>query len=127
MMKLAHAALWTPDLSGAASFWEACFGATIGAPYHSQRRHGFISRFATLPGGLQIELMTAPWIEAGDGGERQGWDHIAISLGSRVAVDEFAMRSRKLGYLEAEPRETGDGFYEAIVRAPDGTRIEVTS
>lgn len=126
-MKLAHVALWTRDLDEAASFWEACFQATVGAPYHSKRRPGFVSRFATLPGGLRVELMAGPWIEAANADEHRGWDHIAISLGSREAVDDFAARSRERGHLHAEPRETGDGFYEAIVRAPDGTRIEVTA
>ena len=86
-----------------------------------------MSRFATLPGGLQVELMAAHWIEPVDVDEHEGWDHIAISLGSRQPVDDFAARSNERGYLHAEPRETGDGFYEAIIRAPDGTRIEVTA
>lgn len=71
--------------------------------------------------------MTGPWIEIDGAGDRVGWDHIAISVGSRKAVDDFAERSRTMGYLEAEPRETGDGFYEAVMRASDGTRVEITS
>lgn len=126
-MQLAHVALWTRDLDAAVSFWERCFGATVRDPYESRRRPGFVSRFAALPGGLEVELMTGPWVGGGEAGDRAGWDHIAISVGSRAAVDDFAARTRAMGYLEAEPRETGDGFYEAIVRAPDGTRVEITS
>lgn len=122
-----HVALWVPDLDRAAAFWASCFGAEIGEPYRSRRRPGFVSRFATLPGGPRVEIMAAPWIPVGDGdGERQGWDHIALSLGSRAAVDDVAARCERMGVLAAKPRETGDGFYEAVIRAPDGSRIEIT-
>lgn len=122
-----HVALWVPDLEQAAEFWTSCFGAKVGEPYQSRRRPGFVSRFAVLPGGPRVEIMAAPWIPVSDwDGERQGWDHIALSLGSRDAVDMFAARCEQMGVLAAKPRETGDGFYEAIVRAPDGSRIEIT-
>jgi lactoylglutathione lyase len=59
-MKLAHIALWTNDLDAAAAFWRDHFGAAIEALYCSHRQEGFASRFATLPCGLQLELMAAP-------------------------------------------------------------------
>lgn len=126
-MKLAHIALWTRELDAAAVFWQTVFGATVGAPYRSQRRPGFVSRFAVLPGGVQIELMTGPWIDAEPVSERSGWDHVAISLGSQEAVDAMAARCRREGRLVSGPRTTGDGFYEAVLAMPDGTRIEVTA
>jgi lactoylglutathione lyase len=61
-MRIAHVALWTRDLDAAAEFWRRTFQATIGEPYYSQRRHGFVSRFVTLGTGDKIELMTGPWI-----------------------------------------------------------------
>lgn len=134
-MKLAHAALWTTDLDAAAAFWKELFGATVGEPYRSQRRPGFVSRFVSLPTdagaahdeGARIELMTGPWISADPRSPSgSGWDHIAVSLGSRAAVDALAGRCRERGCLVAEPRTTGDGFYEAIVAMPDGTPIEIT-
>ena len=125
---LHHVALWVPDLDQATGFWSSCFGAEIGKPYQSRRRLGFVSCFATLPSGLRVEIMAAPWIAESDmDAERQGWDHIALSLGSRETVDDFAARCEIMGVLAAKPRETGDGFYEAIVRAPDGSRIEITA
>jgi lactoylglutathione lyase len=127
-MKLAHVALWTRDLDGAAAFWETYFGAIVGAPYRSQRRPGFVSRFAELPGAAtRIELMTAPWLEAAATQERPGWDHVAVSVGSAAAVDELAARCAADGRLVSAPRLTGDGYYEAVLAMPDGTRIEVTS
>lgn len=126
-MRLAHVALWTRDLDGAAEFWRTWFGAEIGEPYRSARRVGFVSRFAKLPGGEAIELMTGPWLAESGADESVGWDHIAISLGSEAAVDEMSDRCRAAGVLVSEPRTTGDGFYEAVVAMPEGTRVEITS
>ena len=125
-MRIGHVALWTRDLESAAAFWTRYFGATVGEPYRSQRRPGFISRFVTLPGGGKFELMTGPWIADPSSGERVGWDHVAISLGDAAAVDALAARCESDGCLVSPPRKTGDGFYEAVVAMPDGTRIEIT-
>ena len=127
-MKLAHVALWTVDLDAAASFWENVFGAEVGELYRSARRPGFTSRFVHLPkDGAAIELMTAPWIEAVPDREVTGWDHIAISVCSEREVDELAQRCREIGILSSDPRWTGDGFYEAVIVTPDGSRVEITS
>ncbi|GGP25313.1 VOC family protein [Silvimonas amylolytica] len=127
-MNLAHVALWTRDLDSAAAFWESYFNATVGAPYYSARRLGFVSRFVSLPGcASKIELMTGPWITESEAGDSVGWDHIAISLGSKDEVDRLARICKEDGLLESGPRMTGDGYYEAVIRTTDGTAIEVTS
>ncbi|TQI65307.1 lactoylglutathione lyase [Bosea sp. AK1] len=127
-MKFAHVALWTRDLDGAAEFWRRYFEAEVGSDYRSTRRPGFVSRFAKLPGSeVEVELMTAPWLEARVGGEAIGWDHVAVSLGSREAVDSLAARCEAEDALASKPRMTGDGFYEAVLRMPDGTLVEITS
>jgi lactoylglutathione lyase len=127
-MRLAHAALWTMDIDAAAAFWQRYFGATVGEPYRSTRRVGFVSRFITLPddGGC-IELMAGPWIAAACSDDSVGWDHIAFSLGSAAAVDALAARCAADGVLISAPRTTGDGFYEAVIAMPDGTRVEITA
>lgn len=126
-MRLAHIALWTADLDAAARFWSEHFGAVIGEEYASRNRPGFRSRFARLADGVAIELMTGPWIEGAADGERPGWAHVAISLGSRAAVDAAATRFAAAGLLASGPRLTGDGYYEAVVRAPDGSLIEIVA
>ena len=127
-MRLAHVALWTRDLDGAATFWRHYLGASVGEPYLSRRRPGFVSRFVTLPGGGQIELMTGPWVARPHrGAESVGWDHVAVALGDARAVDELAARCAADGVLVSPPRTTGDGFYEAVLAMPDGTRVEVTA
>jgi lactoylglutathione lyase len=126
-MKLAHIAVWTNDLDAASSFWCEYFSAAIGPLYRSRRQQGFISRFATLPGGLQLELMAAPWVEGGAAKDRLGWAHVALSLESVGAVDAAAARFAAVGLLVSAPRRTGDGFYEAVVQTPEGTLIEIVA
>lgn len=127
-MAIAHVALWTEDLDAAASFWRDYFDGDIGAPYHSQRRQGFVSRFVTLPGGgPKIELMTIGGMAQAPGREHPGWDHIAVSLGDAAAVDRLAARCQADGLLVSAPRLTGDGFYEALIAMPDGTLVEITA
>jgi lactoylglutathione lyase len=126
-MQVAHVGLWTSDLEVAADFWRAYFGAEVGAIYHSQRRPGFVSRFVSLPlGDVKIELMKAHWVEDGQDGDRVGWDHVAICVGDDDLVDRIAARCNVEGCLIAAPRRTGDGFYEAIIRTPDGISVEIT-
>ena len=125
-MRLAHVALWTTDLDAAARFWADHFAADVGEEYVSKNRPGFRSRFARLPDGAALELMTGPWLTGDAEGERPGWAHVALSLGSAEAVDAAAHRFAGLGLLVSGPRKTGDGFYEAVVRAPDGALVEIT-
>ncbi len=125
MMKLTHIALWTTDLEAAARFWRDYFDADVGNRYDSRNRPGFASRFVTLPGeAVRIELMEGPWVTPHPG-EAAGWAHIAYSAGSADAVDALAERFDRDGLLVSKPRTTGDGYYEAVVRSPDGTLIEI--
>ena len=129
-MRFAHVALWTHDLDAAAEVWEKYFGARVGDVYHSKRRPTFKSRFVTLPSDTscpaQIELMSGPWLAGSASMERVGWDHVAISRGSAAAVDALAARCAADRLLISGPRQTGDGFYEAVISMGDGTRIEIT-
>lgn len=128
-MGIAHVALWTRDLARAVAFWESYFGAEAGAPYRSARRPGFESRFLRLGDGAALEIMTGPWlpVEAMPGEEQPGWAHVAVSVGSEQAVQALAARLEEAGLLVSPPRWTGDGFYEAVARDPDGNLVEVTS
>ncbi len=60
-MKLAHVALWTPDLDCAVAFWIRYFNVTSDTTYLSERHAGFASRFVEPPGsGTRIEVMAGP-------------------------------------------------------------------
>ena len=55
------------------------------------------------------------------------WPTFAFALGSEQAVDELTDRLRSDGYAILDgPCRTGDGYYESVVRDPDGNRVELT-
>ncbi|RWB35821.1 MAG: glyoxalase/bleomycin resistance/extradiol dioxygenase family protein [Mesorhizobium sp.] len=127
-MKLAHIALWTKDVEQASAFWSEFFDAEIGERYESRNRIGFVSRFVTLRGsGLKLELMQGPWVEMPADLEHVGWAHIALTFGSREAVDVAAQRFELAGLLVSAARTTGDGYYEAVVNTPEGILIEIVA
>jgi lactoylglutathione lyase len=126
-MPIAHVALWTADLDASTRFWTEHFGAVAGETYVSRNRPGFRSRFLRFADGLAIEIMTGPWIGGTADGERPGWAHLALSLGSEAAVDAAAATFVADGRLVSGPRRTGDGYYEAVVRSPEGALVEITA
>lgn len=126
-MAIAHVALWTDDLDASVRFWVDNFGALAGEEYASRNRPGFRSRFLRFADGAALEIMTGPWIgKAADAAERPGWAHVAVSLGSVEAVDALARRFETEGRLVSGPRRTGDGYYEAVIRSPEGALVEIT-
>ncbi len=127
-MKIAHIALWTRDLAAQQAFWRNMFGGVSNTLYVSKNRPGFQSYFISLPEGPTIELMTLS--ELGDGHNGQeltGWAHIAVNVGEKQDVDALADRAAQSGILVSPPRTTGDGFYEAVIRDPDGNLIELVA
>lgn len=60
-------------------------------------------------------------------GFRKGIAHLAVSVGSKEAVDQLTERLRAAHYtIENEPRTTGEGYYESVVADPEGNYIEIT-
>lgn len=127
-MKLAHIAMWCRDLDRVTAFWVDHLGARAGERYSSIRRPGFVSRFLHFDEGATLELMSLPGLESApaEAGERPGWAHVAVALGSRAAVNSLAERMADGGLLVSPPRRTGDGFYEAVIRDPEGNLVEIT-
>jgi lactoylglutathione lyase len=122
-----HVALWTRDLERLRDFYCRWFGAAHGAPYTSRRREGFTSYFVTFPqGGARLELMAVPGLADAVYGERIGWAHLAVAVGDRAAVNALVASMQAAGLtMRAAPRDTGDGYYEAIVEDPDGNLVEI--
>ena len=133
MPRVDHVAVWTRDLERLRAFYERWFDARAGARYASANRPGFTSYFLAFPdGGARLELMALPTlVDAPDGAAATpplGWAHLALSLGSRDAVDALAARMRDAGVpILSGPRVTGDGYYEAVLRDPDGNLVEITA
>jgi lactoylglutathione lyase len=129
MMRIEHVAVWTRDLERLRAFYERWFGARAGAPYESANRPGFTSYFLAFPdGGARLELMRLPELDDAPAAPAAGYGHLAVSVGSEAAVRALAERMREAGVpLLSGPRWTGDGYFEAVVRDPDGNEVEITA
>jgi lactoylglutathione lyase len=128
-MRIEHLALWTSDIDRIAEFYGTYFGATAGDRYANPAK-GFESLFLKFGDGARLEIMNTSRLDPvkhAPGAERMGLTHLAISVGSKLGVDELTNRLRQDGYEVSDgPRLTGDGYYESVVLDPDGNRIEVT-
>lgn len=59
--------------------------------------------------------------------EALGYNHIAISVGSKESVGEISAKLKKDDYAILEkPRITGDGYYENLFLSFDNLLIELT-
>ena len=127
MLRIEHVALYTADLEAARDFFVRYFHATAGPLYHNPTKQ-FRSYFLTFPsGGARLELMTRPALLPLASAESLGYAHIALSVGSRAEVDTLTERLRRDGYEVLNgPRVTGDGYYESVIAAVDGLKIEIT-
>lgn len=118
--RIEHAAAWVSDLERARAFYRRWFGAIAGPAYSSAKRP-FESCFLSLGNGARLELMKAP-------AESPRMAHIAISLGSREAVDRLIGEMRTAGVtVRGGPRITGEGYYEASVVDTEGNLVEITA
>ena len=127
-MKIAHMALWTQDLEQQARFWVSFFDGKINEKYRSKTNPCFESYFVKIGEEIAIELMTKPGLVGQQpDNNRCGWVHLAISVGGNENVDAVAMQAQKQGILVSGPRTTGDGYYEAVIKDPDGNLIEIVA
>lgn len=114
-----HAAAWVSDLQRASAFYERWFKATAGPMYSSSKRD-FRSRFLSLGSGARLELMASS-------AEAPRPAHLAISVGSREAVDRLVESMAAEGVtIVSRPRLTADGYYEAVIADSEGNLLEIT-
>jgi lactoylglutathione lyase len=53
---------------------------------------------------------------------------VALAVGEVAAVDALATRLAADGIAVIDgPRRTGDGYYECVVRDPEGNRVEIAA
>jgi lactoylglutathione lyase len=122
-----HIGMWVRDLDAAAGFYARYFGARVGALYRNPRK-GFESRFLEFDSGARLELMTRTDVGARSAAELLGLAHVALAVGDEAAVDALAARLRADGVaVDSGPRRTGDGYYECVVRDPEGNRVEIAA
>jgi lactoylglutathione lyase len=61
-------------------------------------------------------------------GEASRSAHLAISVGSRTAVDRLVKEMEAAGVrIVSAPRITGDGYYEAVIADTEGNLLEITA
>lgn len=126
-MRIEHIAIWVRDLENSRAFYEKYFNASSNQKYYNPRT-GFSSYFLSFGDAPRLEIMTRPDISHPDAVEtRLGYAHLAFSVGSKEQVISLTERLRNNGYIVAgEPRTTGDGYFESVVKDPDGNLVEIT-
>ena len=127
-MNLEHVALFVDDLEEMKAFYVRHFGATANNQYHNPRT-GLQTYFLTFDGGARLEIMQRPGTSPRAVGENAlGYTHIAFKLGSVEKVDELTKTLQEDGCpLLSGPRMTGDGYYESVLRDPEGNLIELVA
>lgn len=126
-MHIDHIALWTNNLERMKSFYLTYFECTSNEKYVNEAKK-YASYFITFQSGTRIELMTRTDINEKTYHQMLGYAHIAINMGSEEKVNELTKKMQASGIdVESQPRTTGDGYYESVIRDPDGNRIELTA
>jgi len=126
-VRLEHVGVWVADIDTVAAFHAKYFGAQSSELYRNPRT-GFTSRFLTYGGGARLELMTRADVSQRASTEQLGLAHLALNVGDEAAVDALAARLRADGLTpDSGPRRTGDGYYECVIRDPEGNRVEITA
>ncbi|SHF99340.1 VOC family protein [Chryseobacterium sp. OV279] len=129
-IKIEHYAIWCQDLELMRTFYMNAFGMSSNDKYINQAKK-YESYFLTFedPFSPRLELMKRPDIAENKNtrGHTMGYAHIALSVGSKEAVDLLTEKFRRDGRtIAGEARITGDGYYESIVEDPEGNWIEIT-
>ena len=126
-MKIDHVAMYVNDLEGAREFFCKYFEAKSNEIYHNPRTN-FKSYFLTFNDFTRLEIMTKPEITDDPKGlARTGFIHLAMSVGSKEAVDALTAKMKSDGYeVISGPRTTGDGYYESCIIGFEGNQIEIT-
>lgn len=127
-MKIEHIAIWVNDLEKMRVFYENYFGAKAGKKYHNPSKN-FTSYFLQFSGGARLEIMHRPDIlKKNFSANTLGIAHFAIALGSKEKVDLLTEELHDDGVeVVGYPRTTGDGYYESVIKDPEGNLLELTA
>jgi len=95
-MHIEHVAIYAEDIEKIKAFYEKYFNVTSSDLYHNQKT-SFKSYFLTFDSGSRMEVTTKKFL-SNRIAESLGYAHIAIAVGDKQAVDEYAERFVKDGY-----------------------------
>ncbi len=125
-MHIEHIAIWVHDLEKMRAFYEHYFNANSNEKYINPKKH-FSSYFLSFDSGCRLELMHNPHIAETLAQTQLGLAHFAVSVGSKLEVDQLTEQLQNDGYeVKGAPRTTGDGYYESVVLDPERNQIEIT-
>jgi len=126
-MRIEHVGLWVSDIDRVAAFYAKYFRARVGELYQNPRK-GFESRFLEFGTGARLEIMKRTDVSERATAELLGFAHLALTVGDEASVDALAARFVADGLVpDSGPRRTGDGYYECVVRDPEGNRVEIAA
>jgi lactoylglutathione lyase len=126
-IRIEHVGIWVRDIDVVAAFYVRYFAARVGPLYRNPGK-GFASRFLTFDSGARLEIMTRVDVQERAPAEQLGLAHVAITIGNEARVDALAARYIADGLMpESGPRRTGDGYYECVIRDPEGNRVEIAA
>ena len=126
-VRIEHLAVWASDIDALVAFYEKYFGGRGGARYQNPRK-GFESRFVEFSSGARLEIMKRVDVTGRSDAELLGLAHLALAVGDEARVDQMAAQLAADGFsIDSGPRRTGDGYYECVVRDPEGNRIEIAA
>ena len=119
---VAHFAFYVSDIEKMKLFYCENFSGHAGNRYHNPTKK-FTSYFIQFQSGSRLEIMQQ---EGRMLNENSNW-HISFSVGKKSKVDELvqSLQNRNVPVI-AEPRYTGDGYYEGIISDPEGNLVEIT-
>lgn len=126
-MRIDHIALYVHDLEGAKDFFRTFFNATANEKYYNPKT-GLKTYFLSFDNGARLEIMHHPEIESSTFKNfRQGYIHLAFSVGSKEKVDSLTRQLEQHGYVVISgPRITGDGYYESCIKGFEDNLFEIT-
>ncbi|KAF6569828.1 VOC family protein [Paenibacillus sp. SEL3] len=125
-MKIEHVAIWVRDLEKMKSFYEQYFDGKSNDKYYNATK-GFESYFITFEDGARLEVMRKTGVDHSPQINITGWAHVAFSVGSKALVNEKTEQLMLAGYeVVGQPRLTGDGYYESVIKDPEGNLVEIS-
>ena len=126
-MRINHVALYVKDLERMKDFYVTYFKGTANELYHNPKT-GLMTYFIQFDNDVRLELMVRPDVhESSNRLFQEGWTHMAISVGSKVEVDQLTQTLIEAGCQHISgPRTTGDGYYESLVLDLEGNPLEIT-
>lgn len=124
-----HIAVWVDDLEKERDFFMKYFGMECNHIYENKKNQ-YEAYFLNFPGSrTRLELMRQPGHEEPAARNMmKGWAHICITIGDQEKVLDLTERLKKDGHIiQSGPRWTGDGYYECVVRDPEGNFVEFSA